>query len=343
MKVNCDIIRDLLPLYAEDMVSDASRDMVDEHLCECDECVKVLGQIKKHTPIPAEVSTDALHQLKKRIVWRRILTAAAAVMTLITLCALGNTYLFAPIQLTAEQAVEDFYVREDGAIVIDYAAGINGTGWSGDENNRVMYCQSTRYDLYRGQHRRSIEELYGDNVEITEQERLYYNNIEISYGSWETNSGKWMPYDPELCKEGEGKITDWDADYNWWYADPSGGPNTVLLYDAGKPVQSAQTFSVTGVYHILFAGMLILSLVCFVSQKLVRQKWPKEILISLATASGAAAFSTLFVLAGRLMVNTLGSIDGACGSMICANAVCITLTLLIFRQLHIMKKQDKGL
>lgn len=343
MKVSCDIIRDLLPLYAEDMVSQASKDMVDEHLCECDECVKVLGQIKKQTPIPAEVNTDALHQLKKRIVLRRILTAAAAVMTLITLCALGNAYLFAPIQLTAEQAIEDFYVREDGALVIDYAAGINGRGWCGDENNRVMSCESNRYDLYRGQHRRSIEELYGENVEITEQERLRYNDIEISYGGWETNSGKWMPYDPEICKEGEGKITDWDADYNWWYADPSGGTNNVLLYDAGKSVLSAQSFSVTGVYHILFAGMLILSLVCFALQKLVRRKWKKEILIGLAVASAAVAFSTLFVSAGRLKVNTIGSFDGAWGPMICANAVCITVTLLLFRQLHIMKKQDKGL
>lgn len=343
MKMSCDIIRDLLPLYAEDMVSQASRDMVDEHLCECDECVKVLGQIKKHTRIPAEVSTDALHQLKHRIVWRRILTAAAAVMTLITLFVLGNTYLCAPIQLTAEQAIEDIYVREDGALVIDYAPGINGKSWRGDENNRVMDCQSTRYDLYRGQHRKSIEELYGEDVEITEQQRLFYNDIEISYGSWETDSGKWMPYDPEICKEGEGKITNWDADYNWWYADPSGGTNHVLLYDAGKPVQSARTFSSAGVYPILFAGMLIVSLVCFALQKLVGQKWKKEILIGLATFSAAAAFSTLFVSGGRLMVNTFGGIDSVWGSMICANTVCVTVTLLLFRQLHIMKKQDKGL
>ena len=42
MKITCDIIRDLLPLYAEDMVSQDSKALVDDHLCGCDEWVKVL-------------------------------------------------------------------------------------------------------------------------------------------------------------------------------------------------------------------------------------------------------------------------------------------------------------
>ena len=45
MKISCDIIRDLLPLYAEDMVSEDSKHLVDDHLCGCDACVKELAAL----------------------------------------------------------------------------------------------------------------------------------------------------------------------------------------------------------------------------------------------------------------------------------------------------------
>jgi len=47
MKINCDVIQDLLPLYAENMASQGSRDLVEEHLEECETCKQELGQIMK--------------------------------------------------------------------------------------------------------------------------------------------------------------------------------------------------------------------------------------------------------------------------------------------------------
>ncbi len=38
MKTDCEIIKDLLPLYAENMVSDKSKEAVEEHLGECQNC-----------------------------------------------------------------------------------------------------------------------------------------------------------------------------------------------------------------------------------------------------------------------------------------------------------------
>ena len=47
MKVSCDIIRDILPLYAEDMVSEDTKGMVEEHLCECPDCTERLGNMRQ--------------------------------------------------------------------------------------------------------------------------------------------------------------------------------------------------------------------------------------------------------------------------------------------------------
>ena len=46
MKTNCDIIRDLLPLYAEHITSEATNALVEEHLAECEVCRAELEQMK---------------------------------------------------------------------------------------------------------------------------------------------------------------------------------------------------------------------------------------------------------------------------------------------------------
>lgn len=53
MKVECDVIRDLLPLYADDACSDRSREMVAEHLLECPDCRDMLKKLKE-----TEIETD---------------------------------------------------------------------------------------------------------------------------------------------------------------------------------------------------------------------------------------------------------------------------------------------
>ncbi|MBQ9252382.1 MAG: zf-HC2 domain-containing protein [Clostridia bacterium] len=53
MKIDCEIIRDLLPLYVDDICSDQSRQAVDEHLRECAECKQMLHQLQA-----TEIETD---------------------------------------------------------------------------------------------------------------------------------------------------------------------------------------------------------------------------------------------------------------------------------------------
>ena len=47
MKIDCEVIRDLLPLYADDACSEKSRLMVEEHLQECESCSEMLRRIKE--------------------------------------------------------------------------------------------------------------------------------------------------------------------------------------------------------------------------------------------------------------------------------------------------------
>lgn len=58
MKINCNIIRDLLPLYADQICSNESRELVDEHLTECKDCSALLQQIR-NTEIETDLKIEA--------------------------------------------------------------------------------------------------------------------------------------------------------------------------------------------------------------------------------------------------------------------------------------------
>ena len=44
MKVTCNVIKDVLPLYLENMLSDDSCIMVEEHIEQCQECKNYLNE-----------------------------------------------------------------------------------------------------------------------------------------------------------------------------------------------------------------------------------------------------------------------------------------------------------
>ena len=84
MKIPCSVVRDLLPLYAEELIEEETRALVDEHLEECSECSQKLEEIKAATAVPAEnTAVDTakpLLALKKTINKRRRITAAIAAL-----------------------------------------------------------------------------------------------------------------------------------------------------------------------------------------------------------------------------------------------------------------------
>lgn len=343
MNITCDIIRDLLPLYVEDMVSADSKKLVDEHLCTCASCIKVLESLKKNVPIPMEADPEPLNKVKKTIRRRRIISVMAAMLTLVTLGAFVITYLFAPFQLSAEQALDDFYI-EDGDIIIDYSPYVTGRSMSGLNDNWFINQYSTRYDMWKGDNRKSIEELFGGDGIITEEEQQRYENIDIvdGRGKWLSSDGKILSNAPIPEDEGSVQLTG-DVEKNWWYSDPTGLGNDTLLYDAGKEMPAKEDrYQFAPIYPMIFFGGLLAAAVLLIVRKFVKKPWTRELMIRLLTVSGSLVFATLFVSSGRIFTSYVGVIDQYWGWMIGINAVLLTLTALFWRQLYLLSKQDRG-
>lgn len=65
MNKHCEVIRDLLPLYADDVCSTASKNIIEEHLRECPECSAMLEKLRNH-----EIEED-LTEEKEQVISRQ--------------------------------------------------------------------------------------------------------------------------------------------------------------------------------------------------------------------------------------------------------------------------------
>lgn len=90
MKTSCEVIRDLLPLYHDEVCSTESRAMVDEHLGECPDCQKALAEMG--APVPATENAEdkavlehlagAVSKKKKHAFWKGLIIAATVCVVL---------------------------------------------------------------------------------------------------------------------------------------------------------------------------------------------------------------------------------------------------------------------
>lgn len=66
-KLECDIIKDLIPLYIENIASEGSSKEVEYHIKTCDNCKKILDQMKRKAIVIDKEEVEPLMLLKKRI------------------------------------------------------------------------------------------------------------------------------------------------------------------------------------------------------------------------------------------------------------------------------------
>ena len=104
MKISCNIIEDLLPLYVDEAASEDSRQLVEEHLKGCPSCRKMLEEIKKdnqlgtdHRISPEEnkkAEIQSLKNIRKRILRKRILSVILAAVLVFAACETGHYWMY---------------------------------------------------------------------------------------------------------------------------------------------------------------------------------------------------------------------------------------------------------
>ena len=95
-KLNCNVVRDILPLYADEVVSEDTRQLVEAHLGQCELCRRELDAMRGQIVIPAQVEeTASLKKFRQKWNMRQKLKGALAMLLLISLVIGCFFYVYA--------------------------------------------------------------------------------------------------------------------------------------------------------------------------------------------------------------------------------------------------------
>lgn len=128
MKNECNVVRDLLPLYIENMVSAETKEFVEAHLSKCPECNEIYFSM---TATDEENITDEAAQRKilplrlvKRMLWKKIVISIVASVLSIALLIGGGTLAYNIIDKQNKNAEID-YGESEFYLIEDRQAGID--------------------------------------------------------------------------------------------------------------------------------------------------------------------------------------------------------------------------
>lgn len=94
MKISCNTIQDLLPLYAENLCHQETNNLVAEHLATCKQCTDRLSSLKAPIPILIEPDSSPLKPLKKTIYKKLAYSIAIALQILLPFLIFLQIYIF---------------------------------------------------------------------------------------------------------------------------------------------------------------------------------------------------------------------------------------------------------
>ena len=73
-KKECEIVKDLLPLYVDNVLSKSSKEFVEEHIVDCEDCKNIFFEMAKDLEMPADREAIIIEKINKRIKWEKIIS-----------------------------------------------------------------------------------------------------------------------------------------------------------------------------------------------------------------------------------------------------------------------------
>lgn len=328
MDISCNIIRDLLPLYAEGLTSQDSNALVEGHLCVCDACTRQLGILKKAQIVPVDVETETLKKVGTAIRRRRVMAVLTTLMVVVSILASIFTFLTVPMALPKEDAVISVEKEADGGLKMTV--------------NQYAYIHSYIQDT---------EDLHNKGMVLwtTRQRMLFeknspFRNMEFTqYGYYITEDGKQRTYIPGDGRY-QGEEVNWAYELNHWYLNIYNGEAEHLLWDGGaeNPVDIQMT-QVNPILGWLLSGSILLTVGFAVTSRWMRKPWQSVLMQRLAILAGSIAYADVIVCWNRYVCLDMSNELDMRLQYITALALVVTLTGLLWHQLYRKNRQDRGL
>ena len=176
---NCNIIKDLLPLYKENLLSEESKIFVEEHLKSCPDCENLLKdeiQIKKKESKPLDF-------IENRIRKETRFATLAAIALLGSILIFIISFLHTPRHLEYEKGLYRVY-RSDDVYTVEFSDKVSGIDYSDMEDTIYLDAYTTKYDqIFNKRRLRKSLTFHKDDLKMV----LYQNhekmpNMVIGHG-----------------------------------------------------------------------------------------------------------------------------------------------------------------
>lgn len=181
-KVSCDIIKDILPLYLDSVVSDDTKEMVEEHLKTCDFCRKEAAALKKVVALPVNqklqfAEARALKTLRSYLLKRKVIISIVSVI--MAFLVMMGLYSYAVLSKTCIQYDEEIIkINEaDGKLYAVYCG--ESLGGTVSINPLKMMIDGrekkvTAFYYYQTPWSKYIEPIFTDDSDNRMEETVFY-------------------------------------------------------------------------------------------------------------------------------------------------------------------------
>lgn len=126
MNKECHIIRDVLPLYVENIASDETKTFVEEHIADCAECRGQLENMKVPSELPAKMGTAPLKNLKRKLFRKKIAIIAFTAAIVFAVVVTGFAFLTSPQYLPYSDDILTLSETGNGTLICSFRNDVTG-------------------------------------------------------------------------------------------------------------------------------------------------------------------------------------------------------------------------
>lgn len=147
---NCNIIKDLLPLYVEDMVSKETKEFIENHIDECEDCKKELELLKSNMEseeekAPLEFLNKEIKRDKKITTLIRVSVVGIILVLFFHTMLTPNFYPFNGDLLDVTETENSFIIELNYPGRLSYETYANPVY---DRNEYIISSYKTRFDKF---------------------------------------------------------------------------------------------------------------------------------------------------------------------------------------------------
>ncbi|WP_241494708.1 zf-HC2 domain-containing protein [Bacillus coahuilensis] len=146
MKISCNMIRDLLPLYVEDLASQDTRDLVEEHIASCENCKKRLEEMRTFEEPPVDTDIAPLRNLQNTLRKKKLQTIILSVMVTLVFAVVTIAYLTTPAYIPYNEYAVSIIEKDDGTVLLNFSeevSGFNVNQYPAADNSGYVYDITT--------------------------------------------------------------------------------------------------------------------------------------------------------------------------------------------------------